>query len=473
MKRLIYLSILIIFLLTISTPINASAQSTITVSQDRIVSNFPDKLTFQLNASSTAKIEKIKLLYHTNGATCQSSVAQRAIELTPATTQDVQWDWDFTLSGVLPPGAEVYWQWEISDAVGNTLLTDEQSYLVDDPRKDWTLLAEDQVNLQWYRGDRTFGQTLLGIAIRSLERMANNAGVRPDGQIWLTIYPSTDELLEVDIHASEWAGGIAYPEFNSTIMAIAPGEADWASSVIPHELAHLVTEAVVFNCLGMWLPTWLSEGLATYAEGETSEYYQDIITTALEQDSLPPLRTLESGFSSISAEANLSYAQSGMVVTYMIDTYGSEQMSDLLNSIKSGNKIDKALMAVYGKNTDGIEAEWRISLGYEAQPTQVSSNTARTAVPTMALWTSAVRPSSTPTSSPSFTSTPIPPSATALPQESPTVAAVAVEQLPPDVASSQGIKSAYIITIAAVAAVLAAAVTILLVILFKKRRQSP
>jgi hypothetical protein len=471
MKRLTYLSI-IILLLGLYSPLKSNAQSPISVDKNLIVSDFPDKLVFQITASSNAKIESIKLLYRTSGATCQSSVAQQVMDFTPALKVDSEWDWDFTLSGVLPPGVEVFWQWEISDAAGNTELTDEQSYLVNDPRHDWNTLSDDQVNLQWYRGDNTFGQALMGMATRSLERMANNAGVRPSSQIWLTIYPTTDELLEVDIHASEWAGGIAYPEYNSTIMAIAPGEVEWASSVIPHELAHLVTEAVVFNCMGMWLPTWLSEGLATYAEGDTSEYDLDQVTTALDDGDLPPLRTLESGFSSVSEEANLSYAQSGMVVTYIIDTYGSEKMSELLNSIKIGNKIDKALTSVYGKNTDGIEADWRISLGYAAQPTQVPISADHTAVPTIALWTSAVRPSATPTSFPTFTSTPVPPTMTPAPLDSPTAAPDDFAQASSETATSQGVKSAYIIGFAVVAVILVAAAVIVLFIVSRRRRPS-
>jgi hypothetical protein len=62
---------------------------------------------------------------------------------------------------------------------------------------------------------------------------------------------------------------------------------------------------------------------------------------------------------------------------------------------------------------------------------------------------------------------------TPLPQGSPTIAAEAAEELSPDIASSQGIKSAYIIAIAVVAVVLAAVVIILLVILSKRKRQSP
>jgi hypothetical protein len=466
MKKHLYIFILFVILIELINPYSAAAQSAISINKDQIVSDFPNKLTFQLSASSSSDIQAIKLLYRTNGATCQSSIAQQSLNFTAAPTVDVQWDWDFTLTGVLPPGAEVYWQWEITDASGNKLITDEQSYLVNDPRHKWNLLTSGQVNLQWYEGNNAFGQTLLRIATQSLERMAKNAGISPTGQIWLTIYPTTEELLEVDIHASEWAGGIAYPEYNSTIMAIGEDQLTWAGSVIPHELAHLVTDAVVFNCKGIWLPTWLSEGLAVYAEGEISTDYHDMVIAALDANTLPPLRTLESGFSSVSEAANLAYAQSGMVATYMVDQYGSQKMSDLLASIQSGNLIDKALQAVYGKNTDGIEAEWRISLGYAPQPTQVSANTSRTTVPTLALWTSAAKASVTPTTP--GTATPVPPIETPNPSPEPTIAAT-VTSITPDPTSSKGIKSIYIVGIAIVTVILVAVAIIVLIIISRRK----
>ncbi len=472
MKRLVIILGLVLLFVYAASPVTTAAQQSITITQDHIVSYFPDKLVFQLSANSNAKIQNISLLYRTNGATCQSAVAQQVIDFTPALNVDTQWEWDFTLSGVLPPGAMVYWQWEVSDASGNTVLTEEQSYQVNDTRHTWNLLTSGQVNLQWYQGSSTFGQSLLSIAVKSLDRMANNAGVRPSGQIWITIYPTAAELLEVDIHASEWAGGVAYPEYNSTIIAIGSGELDWAASVIPHELAHLVTQAVVFNCQGMWLPTWLSEGLAVYAEGDISSYYSDMVTSALDDNKLPPLRTLESGFSSISEEANLSYGQSGMVVTYLIAQYGAEKMSELLAAVQSGKKIDKALMTVYGKDTDGIEADWRISLGYAAQPTLPPVNSTHTAVPTMALWTSAVKPSSTPTTQLTLTPAPVNPTATTEPPSSSTPITTPNIPSKSDPASSSTIKSIYTLGLAIITIILIAAAVIILIIVAKRRKTS-
>jgi hypothetical protein len=399
---------IIILLLNLINPVPSNAQASIHVTQDQIVSGFPDGLTFQLTANSAAEITDIYLHFRTNAISCQSSDARQEIDFTHSTSISASWEWDFTLTGILPPGGEIYWQWEIHNTDGASLLTQEQSYLVDDPRHTWNLLKRGQVNVQWYQGSWLFGETLANIAKESLDRLATKAGISPTGTIWLTIYPTVEELKTVDIHTTEWAGGLAYTEYNSSIIAIGTAELDWAAFVIPHELAHLVTDAVMFNCKGMWLPTWLSEGLSMISIDEIPREYVDVVTNALEHDKLPPLRTLEAGFSSQAEAANLSYGHSGMLVDYMLREFGAEKMASLLEAIKSGLRIDKALVSVYGKDTDGIEAEWRISLGYEPQPTLVPTSSTKTSVPTLALWTSVVRPSSTPTSPPTATLPPVP-----------------------------------------------------------------
>lgn len=469
-KKYLLLSFCILAICALVLPEAVSAQSSIHVSRDQIVSDFPEKLTFQLTASSSSEIQSIKLLYRTNGATCQTAVAQQKVDFTPAESVDTEWIWDFTLTGILPPGAEVYWQWSITTQDGGSLLTDEKSYQVIDLRRNWKQLNNGQVTLQWYDGEQSFGQSLMNIAGQSLTRLANDAGVNPSGQIWITIYPTVSELLEVDIHTSEWAGGIAYPEYNSTIMAIGINELDWAASVIPHELAHLVTDSVLFNCRGMWLPTWLSEGLAVYAEGSMPSYYTEIITNALDKGNLPPLRTLERGFSSNASEADRSYAHSGFVVSFLIEQYGAGKMSELLSSIKSGLMIDKALLAVYGKDTDGLEAEWRISLGYAPQPTQVPTSASRTRVPTLALWTSVVRSSPTPTTQLTATPTLVHPTKTPEPLPSSTISSPVDAIVAEDVEQNPGISTPFIAG-GVVAAILVAIVLVVGLVIIPRRRR--
>ena len=62
-------------------------------------------------------------------------------------------------------------------------------------------------------------------------------------------------------------------------------------------------------------------------------------------------------------EAGLAYAQSYSLVRFMIDSYGSDLIYDLLQMFRNGSAVDNALMEVYGFDSEGLDNEWRESLG--------------------------------------------------------------------------------------------------------------
>jgi hypothetical protein len=132
---------------------------------------------------------------------------------------------------------------------------------------------------------------------------------------------------------------------------------------------------VVFNCLGTGMPTWLSEGLSTYMEGDASADNKASVEAALKDGSLFALRSLAQGFAVSGDKARLAYAFSGEVVRYMIGTYGAEKMAALLTDIQQGSTIDVALNQVYGFDTDWLDLEYRASKGYAELPAVRASPT--------------------------------------------------------------------------------------------------
>ena len=399
--------LLVLILCYILSPVQGGrAQTAISILQDQVVSDYPKKLTFQITVESTSTIQSIKLIYSTNVQSCQPAVAYQELDFTPASKVSTEWDLDFIIAGVYPPGTLLTWQWQVTDSSGNSLLSEEQTYQVTDDRYTWQSLSSGPITVQWYRGNTAFGQDLLDISTEALQRLAEQAGITPPPRIWISVYPDAEAVQEVVAHSSEWAGAVAFPDYQSIVAGISPGELDWAADVLPHELAHITTDALIFNCRGVWLPTWLSEGLAVVAEGNIPDRYYSLVLTALEVDDLPPLRTLARGFSPYADEAVRSYGQSGIAVEYMLDQYGPAYMADLLATIQSGMIPDDALLEVYALDTDGLDAAWRVSLGFEPQPTQAVLSTTATQIPTLALWTAVIQPSATPSPSVTFTQTP-------------------------------------------------------------------
>jgi hypothetical protein len=93
-----------------------------------------------------------------------------------------------------------------------------------------------------------------------------------------------------------------------------------------------------------------------------TEYYKQILNTALKDNTLITLKSLSSSFPTASSGAYLAYAESNSIVSYMINTYGWEKMRRLISIFKEGSTYDKALQTVYSFDINGLDTEWKASL---------------------------------------------------------------------------------------------------------------
>ena len=397
----------------------ARAQDQTEILANKAAVHFPDKIIFSLEVAGAEKVTEVKLLYGTDGRTCQSGRASQSLDFEVNRILKASWTWELQRSGALPIGTQIWWQWELYDAEGIIASTEAQRLTIEDPRHSWKTLESEEIRVYWYAGERSFGAELLQIAQESLKRLESEMGVSMPDRVEIIVYPTVYELQEALIVAADWTGAVAFADYNSMIVAIAPEEIEWAREVIPHELAHLVTEVRILNCRGGWMPTWLSEGLAVYAEGPIEEPVRERITAELEKGDLLPLLALANGFSAYGGQARLNYDQSALVVEYLLATFGAEKMEALLSEIQEGKPTNAALEAVCGMNTAGVDAAWRASLGFgsSGESGELAATATRTAIPTLSMWTSVVQPSATTTPRPAASSTKRPP-----PTQKPTLA---------------------------------------------------
>ncbi len=414
------------FLLLVVTAVPLHAQTApIVITENQITSDFPETFTFHLALESEIDINRIVLRYGTNERSCQEGGSLQNVTFDAGNLVETEWEWELRRSGAIPPGAVVWWQWEIQDEDGNIVTTDLQEFLVSDESHEWQSVAENGVTVSWYAGSNAFGQAMLEQTTSSLDHLQTNLGLPQPESVQLWFYDSSEAVKDALVNVPEWTGGVAFPEYGITVLGVAPGQEDWAAYIVPHELTHLLEGILTFNCRGIDLPTWLSEGLARYAEGEAEPAAIDRLNNALLDGSLPPLTSLAAGFSAYSDGAGLAYTQSGQVVDYLAETYGSESITMLLETMQQGSDVDEALTAVYGFDTAGLDVAWRTGLGFSPTPTSAAAAAALaatpTTVPTLAL-------GGIPQSS-SETGTPEP--ATAVPIEEPAATAAATGTRPP------------------------------------------
>ena len=359
---------------------SAFASPALDVTNNEIILNFPEAATFRASFTSDSDITSVILEYGNQQQTCGEVVAKAFPQFTPGKNLDVEWTWEMRQSGSLPPGAQLWWRWRVSDANGQETVTETQTATWLDDVHDWqTMNNGDLLRLHWYEGDTTFADDLVKAASDGLLFNETQSGLKAEQPIDIYIYAGTDDLKEAILYEPSWTGGQAFPDENIVILGIAPYDLEWGRDAIVHELTHVLVGHLTFSCLGD-VPTWLNEGLAVYSEGELDSSSQSQLEDAIRDDTLLTVRSLSSGFSEVADKAYLSYSQSYSVTKFLVETYGQEKMTSLLVSLRDGLTTDEALMQTYGFDVEGLENAWRQAIG--AQPLSISTQPTSDGQPT-------------------------------------------------------------------------------------------
>lgn len=362
-KKLLAAILLALAVFPLAAPIDlpASAEPEIILDSSVQVS-FPASITFQVKAQSDANIVKLRLHYTVDRQNYASVISEGWAQFSPATSVESEWLWDMRKSSV-PPGTQVQFWWTAEDVAGKSGETDRAVVTFEDDRFNWQSITSGPVTLLWYKGDRTFADALMTAAQQGLQRIQNDTGAVPQGNVRIYIYASAEDLRSAQLFPTQWEGGVTFQGYNIIAIGVSTDNLAFGQRAVPHELTHWVVGQIAFNNYGAGRPTWLDEGLATYGEGTLSPDYQAALNYAINNNLLISVRSLSSPFSAIPEQAYISYAESNSIVAFLIEEYGKDRMLELLRVFQQGSGYDEALQQVYGFDQDGLDVLWRQSLG--------------------------------------------------------------------------------------------------------------
>lgn len=359
---------MVIFCSVLMPAAQALAQGDVQIIDQSWDSEFRDHLTFTLEAEHSTEITEVDLFYRVVG---QLATSRNEAEFSPGTTINAEFTIDQTdPSNYFPPGAELEYWWKLTDAQGNEIKTETKTLTYIDDRFEWQTLESERLTLYWYQGDEAFGQALFERAQEALDTLETDVGISLENPIKIFIYANHQDLLSaLSVTAQEWTGGVAYTNYGVVVIGINPSQLEWGLDAMTHEMSHLVIHQATDNPFS-GLPRWLDEGIAVYNENqdELDDDFRPIFERAVENNELMTLRTLSSPFPGDPLEANLAYGQSGAVVKFIIDTYGSDAMAELLSIFAEGAVYDEALEQALGVDTDGLDNAFRESLGLPPLP---------------------------------------------------------------------------------------------------------
>ena len=364
-KKLIMLAIGLCLLFTMAIPAaypaSAQSQDQIVVSDSTVQTKYPDSLTFSCHVQDNNNITDIRLEYQVQQMSFAQVTSEAEVTFNPSTSVNASYKFNMEEYGQIPPGVDIDYWWKVKDAAGDTLQTTPISYTVYDNDHTWSTLTQGKINVYWYGQNQAFGQAVMTEAQNALSTINNVTGGSLNQTVNISVFTSAQDYQASVLGLPEWSGGEEVSQYNAIYVIVEPDELSADLPAVAHELTHAVEGQMSSNPYNS-LPFWLNEGLAVYVQftGLTlPSQFTSALSTAIANNTLISVRSLSDPFSAYPDQADLSYAESVSIVTYLIDQYGSTKINQLLDTFQQGSTYDGALEKVYGFNMDGLFTQWK------------------------------------------------------------------------------------------------------------------
>jgi hypothetical protein len=349
-----------------------AAIPSLAVARNDATVDFPEGITFTLDAESTDPIANVELLYRAPGLETLS------VELPTFTagSTDLAIEHPIDLrSGELPPGVDVQYRWRITEEDGDVVETPEQTLLWADDRYDWTPLSGPNVTVYTYDATPDFQQAILDAAERTIASLADAYGTELEQPVRVWAYADKEDLYgALAPNSEQWIAGAAYPPLHVIMAVLPPGDYDEVKRVVPHEISHQVLYQATDNPFSS-PPQWLNEGLAVYWQESGRDRFYSYALEIAATGEVPPLRTLNGIFPYDRGGATASYAFSLSAVMYILDTWGDEGMSKLLATFPEGITYEDAIEQGLGISFDELDRQWREDLLADARQVGAAGTT--------------------------------------------------------------------------------------------------
>ncbi len=234
-----------------------------------------------------------------------------------------------------------------------------------DTSHTWKSVTGSIVTVYWYSGSESFGQHALDIAEKAIKDTSALLGVTEKDPIDFYIYGDETSFREaLGPGTRENVGGQAHADIRTLFALITPADigASWVSTVVPHELTHLVFDTAIDNPY-RFPPRWLNEGLAVYLSEGYGTFDRGLVSDAVSNDTLLPLIALSGQFPTDAQKTYLAYAESVSAVDYLVRTQGKPKLFKLVLAYKAGLTDDEAFSQALGTDLLGFQTGWLKALG--------------------------------------------------------------------------------------------------------------
>lgn len=343
----------------VATP-TAVLASSVTFGTPTAAASFGKQIAFDQPVDLVAVPDRVELLVSSPGA-LGPNVTEVA---TPTGTGSQTLHYALDLAdGHIYPNTRISAQWRLTFGSASEL-GPTASLLYADTRFQWKTKTGSLVTIHWYEGDDAFGARALAIAEKGVATAEAAFGVTETEPIDFFVYAEQAPFYDaLGPGTRENVGGEALADIRTLFALITPDEVDasWVSTVIPHELTHLVFNTAVKNPYH-FPPRWLNEGLAVYLSQGYDSDDQGRVSDAASSGGIMPLTALIGQFPTNADRFYLAYAESVASVDYLIRTYGKAAVDRLVAAYATGVTDDAAFQAAIGMTMSAFDTAWQQSV---------------------------------------------------------------------------------------------------------------
>ena len=340
----------------------AAQEPLIFIVSSEVISEFPNGIRFRVEVARNGEVQSISVRF---------KVGRRAV-----TTYDylqlekgsvVSWELlhrTNTASRYIPSGAAISYFFQVEDASGRFLETEPQVFIYRDPRFEWQEISSGPVTISYYGPEESTARDLLEASIQTLERMGPLLGVEISEPFRITMYNDASGMLKALPPGSTTVARELVTQgraFSDDGVILLLGEGNLVRGAVSHEVTHFLLHVAADNPLHH-VPSWLNEGLAEYGNIQPGISYDRALEATVEEGRLLPIVYFNSP-PGTPDDIILFYGEARSIVAYLVDSYGDEELREMLGLFKGGSFIDESLEEVYGFSREGLDARWREAIG--------------------------------------------------------------------------------------------------------------
>jgi hypothetical protein len=271
-----------------------------------------------------------------------------------------------TSSGNMQPNTHLVARFQATLADGTVESGPEVQITYADDRFQWQTKVGKIVRLHWYQGSDAFAQQALRMGDEGIATAAAFMGFKETEPVDFFVYADQAPFYDaLGPSTRDNVGGEANTETRTLFALIAPDELGYASSVVPHELTHVVFDDVTKNPYH-FPPHWLNEGIAVYVSQGFVSSDKQLVSDAASGGTLMPLSAIRGQFPTTQERFFLAYAESVSAVDYFMRTYGHEDLGKLLKAFGTGASDDEAFKSAIGVGVDAFDLAWQKANGVTA-----------------------------------------------------------------------------------------------------------